>query len=62
MNGTGGGGIDVAMLTMPESPVTARHHPVTWNSCRDLEDPARAKALVNWKHNPAASSPEQGAS
>ncbi len=60
MNGTGGRGIDMATVTMPE---LARDGPSSishMDLAATLEDPRRAKALVNWNNNPAASSPEQG--
>ncbi|MGE5260290.1 MAG: molybdopterin-containing oxidoreductase family protein [Actinomycetota bacterium] len=60
MNGTGGRGIDGAMLTMPELARDGTRSISHMDLAATLEDPARAKALVNWNNNPAASSPEQG--
>lgn len=59
MNGLGGRGVDVATLTAPE---LARSQPVSishMDLAPTLEDPERAKILVNWNNNPVASSPEQ---
>jgi anaerobic selenocysteine-containing dehydrogenase len=60
MNGPGTRGIDMATLT---APALARNvtQPIShMDLAATLEDPARARAFVNWNNNPAASSPEQG--
>lgn len=59
MNGPGGRGIDMTTLTCPKlarTPVDSVSH---MDLAATLEDPARAKAFVNWNNNPAASSPDQ---
>jgi anaerobic selenocysteine-containing dehydrogenase len=59
MNGPGGRGIDMSTLTLPDlakDGVGAISH---MDFASTLEDASRAKALVNWNNNPAASSPEQ---
>jgi anaerobic selenocysteine-containing dehydrogenase len=48
------------MLTMPELARDGTRSISHMDLAATLEDPARAKALVNWNNNPAASSPEQG--
>jgi len=60
MNGTGGRGIDMATVTMPELVREETPSISHMDLAATLEDPHRAKALVNWNNNPAASSPEQG--
>ncbi|MFG1207442.1 molybdopterin-dependent oxidoreductase [Xanthobacter flavus] len=59
MNGPGGRGIDMATVTAPtlaRESVPAISH---MDLAATLEDPAAARAFVNWNNNPAASSPEQ---
>lgn len=59
MNGAGGRGVDMATVTAPElarEPASSISH---MDLAATLEDPARAKAFINWNNNPAASSPEQ---
>jgi anaerobic selenocysteine-containing dehydrogenase len=60
MNGTGGRGIDMAVVTMPELARDGTRSISHMDLAATLEDPRRARALVNWNNNPAASSPEQG--
>jgi anaerobic selenocysteine-containing dehydrogenase len=60
MNGTGGRGIDMSAITMPELAREGTKSISHMDLAATLEDPRRAKALVNWNNNPAASSPEQG--
>ncbi len=60
MNGTGGRGVDMATLTMPELARDGTKSISHMDLAATLEDPGRARALVNWNNNPAASSPEQG--
>ena len=60
MNGTGGRGVDMATLTMPELARDGTRSISHMDLAATLEDPRRARALVNWNNNPAASSPEQG--
>ena len=60
MNGTGGRGVDMATLTMPELARDGTRSISHMDLAATLEDPQRARALVNWNNNPAASSPEQG--
>ncbi len=60
MNGPAGRGIKMDTLTAPllaREPVPAISH---MDLAATLEDPARARAFVNWNNNPAASSPQQG--
>ncbi|MGB6949985.1 MAG: molybdopterin-dependent oxidoreductase [Methyloceanibacter sp.] len=59
MNGTGGRGIDMATVTMPELARDGAGSISHMDLAATLEDPLRAKAFVNWNNNPAASSPEQ---
>ncbi len=60
MNGTGGRGIDMSLITMPELARNGTKSMSHMDLAATLEDPARSRALVNWNNNPAASSPEQG--
>jgi anaerobic selenocysteine-containing dehydrogenase len=60
INGTGGRGIDMATLTMPELARDGTRSISHMDLAATLEEPRRARALVNWNNNPAASSPEQG--
>ena len=59
MNGTGGRGVDMATVTMPELARDGTGSISHMDLAATLEDSRRAKALVNWNNNPAASSPEQ---
>lgn len=59
MNGPGGRGIDMATLTAPGLARDGTGSISHMDLAATLEDPARAKVLVNWNNNPAASSPEQ---
>ena len=59
LNGPGGRGIDMDTVTMPElarGKIPSISH---MDLAPTLERPDRAKALVTWNSNPAASSPEQ---
>ncbi len=60
MNGTGGRGIDMATVTMPELAREGTKSISHMDLAATVEDPRRASAFVNWNNNPAASSPEQG--
>jgi anaerobic selenocysteine-containing dehydrogenase len=59
MNGPGGRGIDMSTITVPDLAVNGPTSISHMDFASTLEDPTRAKALVNWNNNPAASSPEQ---
>jgi anaerobic selenocysteine-containing dehydrogenase len=60
MNGPGGRGIDMAALTVPSLARDGTRSISHMDLAATLEDPAKARAFVNWNNNPAASSPEQG--
>lgn len=59
MNGPGGRGIDMDAVTMPELARGETPSISHMDFAATLEQPERAKALVTWNSNPAASSPEQ---
>jgi anaerobic selenocysteine-containing dehydrogenase len=59
MNGPGGRGIDMSTLTAPHLAANGAAGISHMDFAATLEDETRAKALVNWNNNPAASSPEQ---
>lgn len=59
MNGPGGRGIDMTTLTAPGLARDGTGSISHMDFAATLENPARAKVLVNWNNNPAASSPEQ---
>ena len=59
MNGAGGRGIDMATVTAPELARDGVGSISHMDFAEVLEDASRAKALVNWNNNPAASSPQQ---
>lgn len=59
MNGPGVRGIDISVLTAPGL-ARQNNEPIShMDFAATLENSGRAKALVNWNNNPAASSPEQ---
>jgi anaerobic selenocysteine-containing dehydrogenase len=60
MNGPGGRGIDMDLVSMPQLARDETQSISHMDLAATLEDPRRARALVNWNNNPAASSPEQG--
>ena len=60
MNGSGVRGINMAMLTVPSLASTTPAQVSHMDLAATLENPSRARALINWNNNPAASSPEQG--
>lgn len=59
MNGTGERGVDLARVAMPSLARSAPPSISHMDFAAALEDSSRARALVNWNNNPAASSPEQ---
>jgi anaerobic selenocysteine-containing dehydrogenase len=59
MNGAGGRGIDMGTLTVPSLARDGVGSISHMDFADVLEDASRAKALVNWNNNPAASSPQQ---
>lgn len=59
MNGAGGRGIDMSAVTAPELARDGVGSVSHMDFAAALEDASRAKALVSWNNNPAASSPEQ---
>lgn len=59
MNGTGERGIDLGHVTRPDLARGGTASISHMDFAATLEDPRRARALVNWNNNPAASSPEQ---
>ena len=59
MNGPAGRGIDMATLTVPSLARDGTGLVSHMDLAATLENPSKARSLVTWNNNPAASSPEQ---
>src|SRR6266851_9407913 len=59
MNGPGGRGIDMAVVTVPSLAHNGTGSISHMDLAATIEDPSRVQAFVNWNNNPAASSPNQ---